>query len=60
MPVILDPARYSAWLDPATSTDELQAWLTAWPPEDMAMVPANPYVNSARNEGPECIEATAG
>jgi hypothetical protein len=38
---------------------EVQDWMTAWPADDMAMAPANPYVNNARNEGPECIEAAA-
>jgi putative SOS response-associated peptidase YedK len=60
MPVILDPARFHAWLDPRTIAAELQAWLVSWPTEDMTMVPANPIVNSPRNDGPECLEAVAG
>jgi putative SOS response-associated peptidase YedK len=60
MPVILDPTRYLDWLDPATSAAEVQSWMVAWPADDMTMVPANPIVNSPRNEGPECIEMTAG
>jgi putative SOS response-associated peptidase YedK len=60
MPVILEPAQYFPWLDPATSVAEVQGWITTWPADDMAMLPANPYVNNARNEGPECIEAAAG
>jgi putative SOS response-associated peptidase YedK len=60
MPVILDPYRYHAWLDPATSVAEVQCWMVPWPAEDMTMVPANPIVNSPRNEGPECLKATTG
>jgi putative SOS response-associated peptidase YedK len=60
MPVILDPYRYHAWLDPATSVAAAQSWMVPWPAEDMTMVPANLIVNSPRNEGPECLKATAG
>jgi putative SOS response-associated peptidase YedK len=59
MPVILDPPRYHAWLDPVTTGAEVQWWLAPWPAEDMTMVPANPIVNSPRNEGPQCLEAAA-
>jgi putative SOS response-associated peptidase YedK len=57
MPVILDPARYQDWLDPVTSVQEVQAWMVPWSADDMAMVPANPLVNSPRNQGPELLLA---
>jgi putative SOS response-associated peptidase YedK len=55
MPAIVDPARYAAWLDPATSAATLRSLLAPWPAEEMAMVPANVRVNNARNEGPACL-----
>jgi putative SOS response-associated peptidase YedK len=60
MPVILEPYRYHAWLDPETTVAEVQRWMVPWPADDMTVVPANPIVNSPRNEGPECLKATAG
>jgi putative SOS response-associated peptidase YedK len=56
MPVILPPDAYGRWLDPALQDAEaLRPMLTAYPAEEMAVVPVGPRVNNARNEGPECI-----
>jgi putative SOS response-associated peptidase YedK len=56
MPVILDPAHYERWLDPALRDAEAlgqmlrpcpEDWLTAWP--------VSPRVNNVKNDDPECI-----
>ena len=54
MPVILSPNDYAEWLDPHAK--ELGRPLTPFPASEMSVIPANPIVNNARNEGPECIE----
>jgi putative SOS response-associated peptidase YedK len=55
MPVILAPADFSAWLDPRTPADQLHALLRPYPTEAMEAVPVGRYVNSPRNEGPQCL-----
>jgi putative SOS response-associated peptidase YedK len=56
MPVILDPLRYDGWLDPGNGdTALLRSWLTPYPADELIAVPANPRVNNARNEGPDCL-----
>jgi putative SOS response-associated peptidase YedK len=56
MPVILDPSRYSDWLDPKNvDTGLLLPLLSPWPAGEMAAAPANPVVNNARKEGPACL-----
>ncbi len=58
MPVILDPSRYADWLDVRTTDAGLLLPLLApWPAGEMTAVPANPFVNNARNEGPACLSA---
>jgi putative SOS response-associated peptidase YedK len=58
MPVILDPARYMAWLDPHNSdVGLLQSWLAPWSADEMIAAAASVRVNNPRNEGPECLEA---
>jgi putative SOS response-associated peptidase YedK len=56
MPVILSTQQYDAWLD-ANHTDAalLCSYLTPYPADEMAAVPANVHVNNARNEGPACL-----
>jgi putative SOS response-associated peptidase YedK len=54
MPVILDPADYSTWLDPGRGGLELlrpcpEAWLEA--------VPVSTRVNSPRNDDPSIIQS---
>jgi putative SOS response-associated peptidase YedK len=57
MPIILDPASYNAWLDPANEDrEQLQAMLVPFPAERMTVRPVGTYVNNARNEGTECLE----
>lgn len=60
MPVILPPELYDAWLDPKVqSPEELLPLLRS--PEDggLRAYEVSSVVNSARNEGPACIEALA-
>jgi putative SOS response-associated peptidase YedK len=58
MPMILDPAHYDAWLDPANEDrDNLLRMLTPFAADRMTMRPVSTYVNNARNEGDACIVA---
>jgi putative SOS response-associated peptidase YedK len=52
MPVILDPADLSSWLDPEAGGREL---LRPCPAEWLEAFPVNPRVNSPANDDPECI-----
>jgi putative SOS response-associated peptidase YedK len=57
MPVILHEEDYDRWLDAkANDPAALQALLVPYPSEEIAFRPVNPFVNSARNDGPSCIE----
>lgn len=56
MPVILPPAAYSDWLDPAErQPDSLKRWLLPFPPEEMEAFAVSRVVNSPQNDVPECI-----
>jgi putative SOS response-associated peptidase YedK len=55
MPVIVAAGDFSAWLDPRTPAADLHELLRPYPAEEMLAAPANPYVNSPRNEGPQCL-----
>lgn len=60
MPVILDPEDEALWLDPdLTEAAAVLAYLQALPPERMELYPVGPLVSSARNDGPELIEASS-
>jgi len=57
MPVILPPTAYDAWLDvAATGPREARDILRPYPSDAMMAIPVSHYVNSPKNEGPECIE----
>ena len=56
MPVILGPAQYAAWLDPATPTDQLHAMLQPAAEDLLDYYPVSTYVNKPANQGPQCIE----
>jgi putative SOS response-associated peptidase YedK len=61
MPVILPPAEYERWLDPAyQDVNGLKALLRPFPSEEMTAYPVSAYVNNPRHEGAKCVEATAG
>jgi putative SOS response-associated peptidase YedK len=63
MPVMLvDADRWRRWLDPALDDVELAALTQPIEAGLLSVVPANPLVNSVRNDVPECLRApvTAG
>jgi putative SOS response-associated peptidase YedK len=56
MPVVLDPADYATWLDPATDdVIALKALLIPAPDDALEVVEVSPAVNSVRNNGPELL-----
>lgn len=56
MPVILDPADYPLWLDPAVDAPEqLRRLLVPCPEESLVPRPVGQWVNDTRHDGPECI-----
>ncbi len=58
MPVILPSADYSMWLDPEfESVDALQALQRPYAADEMIATPVSTFVNSPRNDAPQCIEA---
>jgi putative SOS response-associated peptidase YedK len=60
MPVILPPARFAEWLEPEPLQEErLQTLLQPHPAEGMEAYPVSTYVNSPRNDGPDCIVRVA-
>jgi putative SOS response-associated peptidase YedK len=57
MPVILDPASYSRWLDTGErATREARELLCPYPAEAMEAARVSSYVNAAGAEGPRCLE----
>jgi putative SOS response-associated peptidase YedK len=57
MPVILDPGDYAEWLDRMPRPkEELMSLLRPFPSDKMRSYPVSSMVNSARNQGPGCIE----
>jgi putative SOS response-associated peptidase YedK len=56
MPVVLDdPAAWEAWLDPALDAAGVAPLLAPIPAGVMRMARANPVVNVADHEGPDCL-----
>ncbi len=59
MPVILDPATFDRWLDPANEdVEELRALLQPLPAGTVAHHPVGPRVGNVRNNDPALIEQT--
>lgn len=57
MPVVIHPQHYEAWLTtPANKLDRLTALLQPTPASEWQLQEVSAYVNSARHEGPRCIE----
>jgi putative SOS response-associated peptidase YedK len=57
MPVILPPAAYAQWLDPAPQTPErLLPYLQPFPADEMSAYPVSTQVNSPGNDHPELIQ----
>jgi putative SOS response-associated peptidase YedK len=60
MPVILPPAAYAPWLDPARRDKErLQEFLQPFPASLMKAYPVSPRVNNPRNDDRDCIAPLA-
>jgi putative SOS response-associated peptidase YedK len=60
MPAILcDPATWEAWLDPALDEQAAAALLEPIAANRLTVRPANPALNSARQEGPDCLALAA-
>jgi putative SOS response-associated peptidase YedK len=60
MPVILaDPEAWECWLDPTVDGGAARELLVPISSERMLVRPANPILNSARHEGPDCLAALA-
>ncbi len=57
MPVILSPLDCERWLDPDSDPADLQKLLEPYPTDDMTDTPVSTFVNSSRNEGPECMHS---
>ncbi len=57
MAVILDPAAYDLWLDPAIQeVDRLQPLLRPYPAEAMMTYSVSTRVNNPANDHPDCVE----
>ncbi len=60
MPVILDKKNFSEWMDPKNEDPKtVQQLLRPFPAEAMDSYPVGLYVNSPKNEGPQCVEPLA-
>lgn len=57
MPVILSPEDYEDWLDADAEKDFLRALMVPYNAKEMRAHPVSTRVNSARNDGPELVEA---
>lgn len=56
MPVLLDPADYTRWLDPAQKQPAtVLPLLRPCSAADLVLTEVNPCVNNARYDGPECV-----
>jgi putative SOS response-associated peptidase YedK len=55
MPVMLEPADESVWLDPDVAPEHLRALLHPLPPAETRARPVSKAVNDARYDGPECL-----
>ncbi len=61
MPLLVEPQRYAAWLDPHSSdVGELTGLLVPAAPGRLEPYPVGPAVNNVRNNGPELLEPLDG
>jgi putative SOS response-associated peptidase YedK len=57
MPLMVEPERYAAWLDPANGeVDDLKQLLVPAAPGQLEAFPVSTAVNSVRNNGPELVD----
>lgn len=60
MPLLVEPARYAAWLDPsAAGADDLKSLLVPAAPGRLEAYPVSTQVNNVRNNGAELLEPLA-
>ncbi len=59
MPVILSPADYDRWLDPAGQAAQLTPLLDAYPADGLVVEPVNPRVNHVANDDPGVLTPPA-
>ena len=58
MPVILREEHWELWLDAEMQeSDPLMQLMQPFPSDEMTMSEVGTFVNNARNEGPECLQA---
>ncbi|WP_158222689.1 SOS response-associated peptidase [Rhodopirellula sp. MGV] len=58
MPVFIDPADFSEWLDPAMEDlEQIKRFLTAAEDQTLTARPVSTIVNNARNDTPDCLAA---
>ena len=60
MPVILPAAARDRWLDPSADEVMLRELLAPLPAEKMEAYEVSPFVNSPRNDSPECVRRIFG
>jgi len=59
MPVIIPSEKYAEWLKPEEGQpEEFQPLLVPYPPESMQAYPVSTYVNSPKNNSPQCIQGS--
>jgi putative SOS response-associated peptidase YedK len=56
MPVLLGQGDFGRWLDPSTALADLLSLLRPAPDDALTATPVSAFVNSARHEGPGCVE----
>ncbi len=60
MPVIFSTMARDRWLDPGTKEPDLRAVLAPLPSEEMEAYEVSPFVNSPRNDSPDCVRRVSG
>ena len=60
MPVVLEPAQFPAWFDPAGERAALEDMLVPAADDVLEAFEVDRQVNSVRNDGPACIEPIVG
>ncbi|HUY90813.1 MAG TPA: SOS response-associated peptidase [Pirellulales bacterium] len=61
MPVIISPADYALWLDPAVEEPErLLPLLRPWAGDELEAIAVSTLVNNPRHESPQCLEPIEG
>jgi putative SOS response-associated peptidase YedK len=56
MPLMVEPDRWSAWLDPRTAKDSVLDLLVPAAPGRLEAYPVSTMVNAVKNNGPELVE----